>query len=206
MNFNLYENELKESTIEKRFCEEKEILIINDTGKLCIDFLKKYFGNIFDYSYTKRMEEELDKIKENSCNWSDICKETMNDIDKLSKLVKKENDVVLDDNHTLKFSKFGPCIKHTIDEHGNYEYLPVKSDLSLEQLTNTPMKDLLEFENSLLGKYNNIPLYLKMGKFGPYLQYDAKNFSIRNKKSELNSITLENAIEIIESCKTTPGG
>ena len=195
VNFNLESNVLTESNTKKTFCMEKEKLVINETGTLCTEFLRKNFSSIFDYSYTRIMEEKLDELKDNSCDWSIICNETNIIIDRLSKLIRKTN-LVIDDSHTLKFTKFGPCVKHILDD--GHEYLPVKKGFKMGELV-TNASDILEFQTSFLGNYNESPLYIKVGKFGPYLQHNSKNYKIRNRKDELNDITLEIAIEIIES-------
>jgi DNA topoisomerase I len=57
VSFKLESSVLTESTNEKTFCDEKEKLVINETGIKCIEFLRKNFRDIFDYSYTKTMEK-----------------------------------------------------------------------------------------------------------------------------------------------------
>ena len=52
------------------------------------------------------------------------------------------------------------------------------------------------FEKPFLGKYENVPVYLNNGKFGPYLNYNGRLYSVaecfRNEK-----FNLKTAIKII---------
>jgi hypothetical protein len=49
---------------KKVFGNEKSKLVIQPLGILVIEFLLKHFSQIFEYEYTKQMEDELDVIEE----------------------------------------------------------------------------------------------------------------------------------------------
>ena len=61
-DFELENNEIKEIVCQKEFCNEKGKLIIQPIGIIVIEFLDKYFSELFDYDYTKKMEDLLDNI------------------------------------------------------------------------------------------------------------------------------------------------
>jgi topoisomerase IA-like protein len=52
------------------------------------------------------------------------------------------------------------------------------------------------FEKPFLGKYENVPVYLNNGKFGPYLNYNGRLYSVAEcfRNEEFN---LKTAIKII---------
>ena len=56
------EKGVEECVSEKVFGNEHNKLVIQPLGILCIEFLVSNFGKLFDYSYTKYLEEELDKV------------------------------------------------------------------------------------------------------------------------------------------------
>ena len=61
---------------EKILGAEKSKLSILPTGILCIEFLVKYFDELFDYEYTKNMESRLDEIsscRDDSVLWYEVC-------------------------------------------------------------------------------------------------------------------------------------
>jgi DNA topoisomerase I len=63
IDLHLQNSLIKETETIKYFCVEKNKLIIQEIGVLCIEFLKTHFSEMFDYSFTKLMEEKLDFIK-----------------------------------------------------------------------------------------------------------------------------------------------
>ena len=113
---------LEENTLEKIFGEEKTKLVIEPLGILCIDFLLTHFSELFDYSYTKNMEDKLDKISEEvlgvNDNWYDICAVTLEDIETMIKLISKmtKQTYRIDDSHELVFQQYGPCVRHIIPQ------------------------------------------------------------------------------------------
>lgn len=60
-----------------------------------------------------------------------------------------------------------------------YEYYPLKPslELNLEQLKNGlyPLEDLIEYPNTVLGKYKGTILKIKTGQFGHYLEWGEKD-------------------------------
>ena len=53
-------------SIDKIFGNERNKLVIQPLGIVCIEFLMQHFNSLFDYSYTKKLEEELDMITTNN--------------------------------------------------------------------------------------------------------------------------------------------
>lgn len=159
----------------------------------------KYFNELFDYDYSRNMEIKLDEIKEDSSSWFYICKETNKTIDILTKNIKQEQkeqnkSIFIDPSNILLNTKYGPTVKHTIDNN-TFEYLPVKKGISLD---NELSLDIVEFKTSKLGSYQEIPISIKIGKFGPYLEWNHKNYGIKDIGIELCNIGLEDAISFIE--------
>ena len=69
----LNENELEEKKIIKTFGKEKNKLVITSLGIIVINFLIKYYDDIFNYEYTKDMEYFLDEIEKGLKQKEDIC-------------------------------------------------------------------------------------------------------------------------------------
>ncbi len=65
------------STIQERFYVEKieRKFIPTKLGITVIDFLLKYFSDILDYSFTAKMEDELDEIARGERKWKPTIKE-----------------------------------------------------------------------------------------------------------------------------------
>ena len=62
VDFELLPDELQELQTEREFGGEKNKLVLQPIGKIVIDFLVTHFNSLFEYDFTKRMEDDLDKV------------------------------------------------------------------------------------------------------------------------------------------------
>ena len=211
VEFTLRVNEILDKRIlEKTFGNEKDKLVIQPVGILCIEFLVKHFEELFSYDYTKNMEEKLDEIAsqiEDANTWYDVCSQCVSEIDKLSKPVSKLTKEIyrIDDTHEVVFSQFGPSIKETAGDGAVSFHAMKKSKLVLDKLRagEYSVDDLVEIKNSVLGEYEGQVLKLKTGKYGPYVEWGENRENIRDWKRPLDELTLSDVIELIESKKQT---
>ena len=215
-DYSLFDKTVETYKKEKIFGNEKDKLIIQPIGIIVIEFLIEHFDELFSYEYTRNMEEELDKISntpiellESSEPWHAICQKCKDDIERLSKpLAKlKKKSYPIDDEYELIFHKFGASLYRHL-ENGEIEYKNVKKNMKIDivKLKNKEytFDDLIEIKNDYLGKYEEEDIYLKSGKFGPYVQWGEKRQSIRNIKKELNEITLSDIVILMDEIKN-PG-
>lgn len=198
IDFKLKDLLIVENKVEKTFCSEKNKLVIQERGVICIEFLRKYYIEIFDYSFTKRIEEVLECIKEDSSNWSNICRKINESIEVSSKNVNhKEGSHVFDDSNTLKYLRYGPVIERVDGLNGKVEYVSINPNIIIDnkklERNEYSVKDLTEHSNLLLGDHNKKSIILMSGKYGPYLRHDSINYKVENK-----NIDLDEAIQIIE--------
>ncbi len=73
--------------------KENKKLVPTDIGKLTIDFLRKYFSEIFDYGFTAKMEENLDKIESGQLKYLDVLKDFYIKFEPLIQAVDKMESV-----------------------------------------------------------------------------------------------------------------
>lgn len=220
VDFRLHDGILEETIGSKTFGVEKGRLIIQPVGKICIEFLSQHFSELFDYSYTKTMEEELDIIANSPVTTSRsvadiltqpvrteylVCKRTFDDISRQIKSISKlkKEEYVIDDKHVLTFQQFGPCIIRTLDD-GEKEYIPVKktlaSSLDLDKIRRKEysLDELLEFKSPLLGNNSaGVPVFVKVGKFGAYIECGDTKKSIKTMSKPLDELSLDEAIMIL---------
>jgi len=194
--FKLINKDIEKIEKEKVFGNEKNKLVIQPTGILTVEFLIKNFENLFSYEYTKNMESQLDLVSSGKeKDWSIICHNCDNEIKDLSKTIKNiaKQTYPIDNTHEVVFQAYGPSIKHTLED-GTVEYLATKKDMKidLEKLKegSYSLDDLIEIKNDYLGKYEGEDMYIKNGKFGPYVEWGDKRESIKEIQKPLNEITL----------------
>ena len=75
VDFKLIGEELDEIETTRIFGNEKNKLIIQPVGIMVYEFLGKHFDNLFNYDYTKNMEDDLDKISKGEKIWHQLCDE-----------------------------------------------------------------------------------------------------------------------------------
>jgi DNA topoisomerase I len=219
INYSLKMNEdLKEIQKTKIFGEEKNKLKIEPIGIVVIEFLNKYFDNMFNYEYTKEMEDHLDTISEGNYSLKKLCDSCRNELDlSISSITNNKNmdtteksfqkGIKIDENHTWIIGKYGPVIICNIEEKITFK--KVKRDIDLDKLKNGEYKltDIL-YESSSngssafsksLGEFNGEEITVKKGKFGLYCSYKGKNRSLKYCKKTLDNITIEDVKKILLS-------
>ena len=200
IDFELQDEQLTEISTKREFGNEKNKLVMQPIGIIVIEFLINNFDTLFKYDYTKNMEDKLDVIAKGDLVWYNLCKECLNDIDSLTSNIQLyTKDVIkIDDKHSYIIGKYGPVIK--CEDNGNTTFKKVKEDIDVKKLQNGEysLEDLLLQTNNgkNLGKYKNIDVILKNGKFGPYVEYNNQNKSIKNLL--FDDIKLEDVISLLE--------
>jgi len=174
-------------TISKRFHP-------TDRGKLISAFLEKLFSKYVDYNFTANLENQLDDITSGKESWIKVLEMFWKDFNKnVSSVKKKRTREVLD----LLNDSLGNLIFER-DKEGNIDRKCVlcgNGSLSLKNsfrggafigcsnypeckftrpLSKTKAAQQSQLaEPKLLGKHENgNDIYLKNGRFGPYVQYE----------------------------------
>ena len=215
------ENELENMNLKieketKEFGNEKNKLVITQIGIFVIEFLLKHFEELFNYEYTKKMENALDLIANGENKYYILCNECNISIDKLiekinytEKLTNDKNiqyklNIKIDDKHTYLIGKNGPTIKY-LKEDGSIGFYGVKNNIDIEKLKKNEYKlnDIIELKEDnirFLGKYNDDDVYLKKGKYGYYLECGKISKSLQTIKINvpLKNIELNDAITILQ--------
>ena len=227
IDYVLLEDNIIEEKGTKEFGNEKNKLVITQMGIFVIEFLIKYFNNLFDYNYTKSMEDELDNIAQGKKKYYELCDECNSFITSLinsNNLIIKcdqnlENGeklekltIKIDAKHTYLIGKNGPTIKFT-KEDGSLGFYGVKKDINIEKLKQGEYKleELIETKEEttkLLGVYNDENVYLKNGKFGYYLECGQLRKSLKTIKINVpfKEIKIDDALTILKDCDSETNG
>ncbi len=177
-----------------------------DRGKLLSAFLEKLFTKYVDYDFTAKLEDQLDDITSGKENWIHVLEQFWKDFNlNVSNVKEKRTREVLD----LLNERLGSLI-FEVDKDGKIDRkckLCENGELSLKNsfrggafigCTNYPeckftrplskskaAQQLVLAEPKLIGKNDNgKEIFLKNGRFGPYLQFEKEIIEeeIKNKK------------------------
>ena len=170
------------STIQEREYVEKIQSRFHPTslGKTVNDLLiDGGFNDLFNESYTARMEEELDEIEEGKIEWTkalrDFYKKFEGDLDKFKDYIKdiKEKNIPTEEvclkcntpGMVQKWGRFGPYLKCLNCEATRDAGPPAGSDGANSTDTVATAEEAEPEACELCGK----PMQMKRGRFGPFL-------------------------------------
>ena len=182
----LEDDAIEETISQREFGNEKGKLVVQPTGYLVVEFLIKHFPDLFEYGYTKQMEDRLDKIAKAEEIWYELCRECYQDIQHASReLVSDKVSIAIDEYHTYIIGKYGPVLKYSpTGDKKDISFKAVKKDLDMEALKagSLSLEDILEVKDTKgreLGEYQGSPLYVKKGKFGLYVEWGEQKRSLK---------------------------
>ena len=198
-DFELVDKEIYEIETKREFGNEKSKLVIQPLGNVVMEFLGKHFLDIFNYDYTKNMEDDLDKISKGEKQMVDLCNDCNMQLDKLIDNLKTETklEVSIDENNTYIIGKYGPVIKCSECVAGKevISFKSIKKDVDIHKLENGEytLNEIVDTvvkskPQGLLGQYENQDVILKKGKFGLYIMWGENSKTLK----ELGNRPIEN--------------
>lgn len=192
-DYELENDEIFEIESKREFGNEKGKLVIQPLGIIINEFLEKHFNELFEYNYTYKMEDLLDKIAKGNNIWYDICNDCNKQIDFLIEQInsKEKLEIKIDENNTYLIGKYGPVIKCIEEKDGKEEisFKSIKKDITIDEIENrnykiediVDKKDCKTRNNSyILGKYEDDDVILKKGKFGLYISWGKNTKNLKD--------------------------
>jgi len=207
--YELQEGTIVENKLEREFGNEKNKLVIQPLGTIVIEFLDKHFLSLFNYDYTREMEEALDQISKGETNWQSVCAKCNEQLDLLIDGLKGEKklEIQVDDSHSYIVGKYGPVLKCVEEVHGKKEitFKPVKKDIALDQIERGEftVDQLVDAEEKkkqcVLGEYEGHPVTVKKGKFGLYITWGENSKPLKSLGNRpLENITMNDVKPYLE--------
>ena len=202
-----------------------------DRGKLISAFLEKLFSKYVDYNFTAGLEDQLDEITSGKESWIKVLELFWKDFNNnVSEVKEKRTREVLDllneslgslvfdkDKEGNIVRKCQLCDTGTLSLKNSFRggafigcsnYPECKFTRPLSKAKAAAQAQLAE--PKLIGKHENgNDIYLKNGRFGPYLQYEKvvdesiekektkkKKVKLKNKENNFKNVSIPKGIEI----------
>ena len=210
-DYELSNGDIFEIENKREFGNEKGKLVIQPLGIIVMEFIDKHFSGLFNYSYTKQMEDELDKIAKGGAIWYNLCETCNKQIDILVDGLKDESkiEVKLDDRNTYLVGKYGPVIKCVEQVNGieQTNFKPIKKDIDIHKIENGDYNQSIEEiidkdvvkKRYILGKYEGNDVVLQKGKFGLYITWDKNSKTLKELGNRpMENITFEEVKKYLE--------
>jgi DNA topoisomerase-1 len=204
----LRENKVETVIEHENTGAEKSKLFPTDLGLVVTDFLKQYFDDIMDYSFTARIEEEFDEVAEGKMKWNkmidDFYSPFKKDVDKTietAERAKGERELGIDPvsgkRIVARMGRFGPMLQ--IGEANEEEkpfFAALKPGQSIETITLEEALDLFKLPLTL-GEYEGEEVYVNRGPYGPYVKFGEQFITIPRGEDPLE-VDMDRAIELIK--------
>jgi DNA topoisomerase I len=188
--------------------KEKSKLFPQDIGMIVNDFLVENFTEIVDFHFTAEVEEQFDEIALGNLKWTGMLDKFYSPFHKtvISTLEKKERKtgVRVLGNHpetgepvTVRMGRFGPVAQigdTTTTEKPRFASLA--KNLLIETITLEEALNLFRLPRSL-GEHDGGEMVVGVGKFGPYVRYKSKFYSLKKGIDDPYTITVGRAFELI---------
>ena len=201
--------QISQSTRTEIVGSDKGKLLPTDIGIVVNDFLMQYFPGIMDYNFTAKVEQKFDEIAEGGELWTDMMKDFYKDFEpevEKTMNIRAEHKVgereLGKDPKTgkpvfVKIGRFGPVVQiGSADDAEKPLFAQLPAEMSLESITLEEAMELFKLPRQL-GKYENLPVTIGAGRFGPYVLHNKKYVSLP-KGCDPMAVTLEEAVKLIE--------
>ncbi|GAB2537377.1 type I DNA topoisomerase [Spirosoma aerophilum] len=210
IEYTLQRDQISETSGKETFGSEKAKLFPTNTGIVVNDFLVEYFPDIVDYKFTATVEKDFDEIADGRMNWQSMLQGFYGDFHKNIEDIQGSSivsfktgarDLGLDPRSGKKISarlgKYGAYAQigeSTDDEKPQYANL--RDGQLIETITLQEALDLFSLPREV-GFFEDKPMIIGIGKFGPYVKHDDKYVSL-SKEDDPYTIDEGRAIELIQ--------
>ena len=202
---------IKDTEKKEKYGGEKQKLISTELGKVVTDFLMKHFPDIMDYNFTAEIEERFDKIALGQEEWQDMLRDFYKDFHpKVLEAIETSSkqhisrllgvDPKTNKNVYITYTKHGMALQlgdYTDNEKPSYVSINKRQNIDFNKITLEEALKFFELPKEL-GDYQGSKVVVNIGRYGPYVLYKDKFYSIKKLDKPLTEFTLDEAIEIIK--------
>ena len=205
----LKDNDLTEHALTENFGADRKKLFPTTTGEVVNEFLNQHFKNIMDYNFTADIEKELDAIAKGELEWTEMLASFYSPFHKTILHTQENaerangerllgNDPESGEPVFVKLGKYGPIaqIGDTADETKKPKFASLKVDQHIKSISLEEALKLFDYPK-ILGIHEGLEVTVKVGRFGPYIQFGSENVSIP-KGTEPEEVQLDDALLFID--------
>ncbi|MBK7109954.1 MAG: type I DNA topoisomerase [Chitinophagales bacterium] len=208
VQLNLSEKEVKRKVLTEITGAEKSKLFPTDLGMLVTQFLVENFMTIMDFNFTAKVEEQFDEIAVGKINWPKMIGDfyfpfhkTLEETEKTAQRVTGERQLgVAPDTGlpvSVRMGKYGPiAVMGDTQKEEKPKFAGLLKSQNMQTITLDEALELFKLPKSV-GEYEGKEVVAAIGRFGPYVRWNSKFYSIP-KHLEAISITLAESIELIK--------
>lgn len=187
---------------------DKGKLMPTNTGMVVNDFLLENFENIMDFNFTARVEQQFDEIAKGDQEWRKMIDNfysqfhpVVEDTEKNAGKFKGERLLGQDPqsgrNVYVKIGKYGAFAQiGEREDEDKPKFAKLRDGQLIESITLEEALELFKLPREL-GTYEEKPVQVSVGRFGPYVKHGDQFHSLP-KTDDPYTITYDRALEVIE--------
>lgn len=206
----LEDSQVEAKTLTETVGSDKGKLVPTDIGMIVNDFLVDHFGDILDYNFTAKVEEDFDDIAEGKEEWTSMMKDFYAKFHPHVEDVQENADresgerILGDDPETgkpvlVRLGKFGPMAQIGAPDDEDKKFASLRPDQQLHLVTFEEVMDLFKLPKTL-GVYDGEEIEVNNGRYGPYVRFGKKFISLPKGMDPLD-VTMDEAKRMIEEKK-----
>ena len=193
---------------------ESKKLVPTDIAFVVVDYLEQEFEGFMQYSFTAEVEWQFDQIAEGKLEWTKMLgdfytpfhasiEEALGTDGRFSGERILGKDPATGRTVLTRMSRFGPVIQigapDELAEDEKPRYANLSPGIYIEDVTLEQALTLFSFPKDI-GSYEDKPLSIGQGRFGPYVKWGEAFVSIP-RGEDAHSVDKARAIELIEAKK-----
>ena len=190
---------------------EKGKLLPQEIGVIVSDYLVKNFETIMNYDFTANVEKDFDKIAAGDMAWNSVISsfyspfhEKIEEVLSNKEYNKVSRDLGIDpkDGKSIvaKFGQYGPYVQK--GEGEDRQFAKLGTGQLIESITLEEALKLFELPK-IIGSSDGKEIIATKGRFGPYLKFGEKNYSLPKGTDPLK-VTMEECLKVIAEADSKP--
>ncbi|QSB26553.1 type I DNA topoisomerase [Flavobacterium sp. CLA17] len=202
----LQNSKVGEKLLKENTGSDKGKLVPTDIGTIVTDFLVKNFGNILDYNFTAKVEQDFDEIAEGNIDWATMMQEFYDKFHPNVKEVeanaeRESGERILGKDAdgrqvSVRLGKFGPMAQIGEADDEDKKFASLMSDQNIGNITLEDALNLFLLPKSL-GEYKGEDVEVSNGRYGPYIRHGSAFISLPKGEDPLG-VSKERAQELID--------
>ncbi len=202
----LQASKVGEKLLKENTGSDKGKLVPTDIGTIVTDFLVKNFGNILDYNFTAKVEQDFDEIADGNIDWSVMMQEFYSKFHPNVKEVeanaeRESGERILGKNAegrqvSVRLGKFGPMAQIGEADDEDKKFASLMADQNIGNITLEDALNLFLLPKNL-GDYKGEEVEVSNGRYGPYVRHGSVFISLPKGEYPLG-VSKERAQELID--------
>ncbi len=203
----LQTEKISEKLLTENTGSDKGKLVPTDIGTIVTDFLVKNFGNILDYHFTAKVEQDFDEIAEGNVNWTQMMQEFYDkfhpNVKEVEANAERESgerilgkDPKTGRQVSVRLGKFGPMAQIGEPDDDDKKFASLMAEQNIGNITLEEALNLFLLPKNL-GTYKGEEVEVSNGRFGPYIRHGSAFISLPKGEDPLD-ISISRAQELID--------